>query len=78
MSFLKILLLLFLVNLNATLTKGDRDISEILLNEAKNFAGTQRGIDMVYGSLDFNLSNSDALYELSLRNDIPLLDKFIY
>ncbi|AYE36636.1 hypothetical protein DB313_04145 [Borrelia turcica IST7] len=75
MSFLKILLLLFVVNLNATLSKGDRDISEILLNEAKNFAGTQRGIDMVYGSLDFNLSNSDALYELSLRNDIPLLDR---
>ncbi|UER67931.1 hypothetical protein LKV13_04050 [Borrelia sp. BU AG58] len=75
MNFLKIFLLLPLVNLNAFLSKGDRDVSRILLNEAKSFAGTQRGIDMVYGSLDFDLRNSDALYELSLRDDIALLDR---
>ena len=75
MNFLKIFFLLSLVNLNAVLSEGDRDISKILLNEAKSFKGTQRGIDMVYGSLDFDLSNSDALYELSLRDDISLLDR---
>ncbi|WKC58322.1 hypothetical protein [Borrelia sp. P9F1] len=75
MNFLKIFLLLSLMNLNAVLSEGDRDISKILLNEAKSFTGTQRGMDMVYGSLDFDLSNSDALYELSFRDDISLLDR---
>ncbi|QMU99534.1 hypothetical protein F0310_03935 [Borrelia sp. A-FGy1] len=75
MSFLKIFFLFSLINLNAALSKGDWDISKILLNEAKNFADTQRGMDMIYGSLDFNLNNSDALYELSLSDDILLLDR---
>ncbi|AHH10987.1 Hypothetical protein BCO_0036500 [Borrelia coriaceae ATCC 43381] len=76
MVVLKIIFLfLFLVNLNASLKGIHKDISEILLVNAKNFDGTQRGLDMLYGSLEFNLRNSDSLYELSLRDDISLLDK---
>ncbi|ETZ18995.1 hypothetical protein BDCR2A_00968 [Borrelia duttonii CR2A] len=76
MVVLKIVLLfLIFVNLNANLNKRDEDISKILLLESKSFNGTQRGLDMLYGSLEFNLKNSDSLYELSLRNDISLLDR---
>ncbi|AJW73567.1 hypothetical protein [Borrelia hermsii] len=76
MVVLKIMfLLLFLVNLDAKLKERDKDISEILFIKAKSFDGTQRGLDMIYGSLEFNLKNSDSLYELSLRNDISLLDR---
>ncbi|AWG43137.1 hypothetical protein CR532_04155 [Candidatus Borreliella tachyglossi] len=70
------LLLLCVASLSANLnTEGDINISKILFNEAINFAGTQRGLNMLYGSLDFNLRNSDSLYELSLRSDISLLDR---
>lgn len=79
MVVLKIMfLLLFLVNLDAKLKERDKDISEILFIEAKSFDGTQRGLDMLYGSLEFNLKNSDSLYELSLRNDISLLDRIYF
>ncbi|AHH08759.1 hypothetical protein baBA2_000789 [Borrelia anserina] len=76
MGVLKIIfLVLSLANLNAGLKDINNHISEILFIEAKNFAGTQRELDMLYGSLEFNLKNSDSLYRLSLRNDISLLDR---
>ncbi|UPA12431.1 hypothetical protein [Borrelia venezuelensis] len=79
MVILKIMFLFFFLvslnDLNASLNHRDKDISDILFIEAKDFDGTQRGLDMLYGSLEFNLRNSDSLYELSLRNDISLLDK---
>ncbi|WP_024653264.1 hypothetical protein [Borrelia persica] len=76
MVVLKIVFLfLFFVNLNANLNKRDEDISRILLRESKIFGDIQRSLDMLYSSLEFNLGNSDSLYELSLRNDISLLDR---
>ncbi|QFI14879.1 hypothetical protein QIA37_04565 [Borrelia sp. CA_690] len=76
MFYLKIGFILFIsINLGAVLTKEDEDISSILFNESKNFPNFQKGNDLIYGSLDFNLLASDSLYELSLKEDIPLIDR---
>ncbi|WP_373584765.1 hypothetical protein [Borreliella afzelii] len=75
MFHLKMGLILFIsINLNAVLVKEDEDISNILFNESKNFSNFQKGNDLIYGSLDFNLA-SDSLYELALKEDIALIDR---
>ncbi len=75
MFHLKMGLILFIsINLNAVLVKEDEDISNILFNESKNFSNFQKGNDLIYGSLDFNLA-SDYLYELALKEDIALIDR---
>nr|WP_267914950.1 hypothetical protein [Borreliella garinii] len=76
MFYLKMGLILFIsINLYAVLIKEDEDISSILFNESKNFSNFQKGKDLIYGSLDFNLLSSDSLYELALKEDIALIDK---
>ncbi|WP_301409838.1 hypothetical protein [Borreliella tanukii] len=76
MFYLKMGLIFFIsINLGAALIKEDEDISSILFNESKNFSNFQKGIDLIYGSLDFNLLASDSLYELALKEDIALIDK---
>ncbi|EEF82198.1 hypothetical protein [Borreliella valaisiana] len=76
MFYLKIGLILFIsINLDAISVKEDEDISSILFNESKNFSNFQKGIDLIYGSLDFNLLASDSLYELALKEDVALIDK---
>ncbi|WNY68964.1 hypothetical protein [Borreliella lusitaniae] len=76
MFYLKMGLILFIyINLNAILIKEDEDISNILFNESKNFSNFQKGNDLIYGSLDFNLLASDSLYELALKEDVALVDK---
>ncbi|WP_151073674.1 hypothetical protein [Borreliella turdi] len=76
MFYLKMGLILFIsINLNAALIKEDEDISSILFNESKNFSNFQKGSDLIYGSLDFNLLASDSLYELALKEDIALIDR---
>ncbi|WKC79233.1 hypothetical protein QIA30_04545 [Borreliella turdi] len=76
MFYLKMGLILFIsINLNAALIKEDEDISRILFNESKNFSNFQKGSDLIYGSLDFNLLASDSLYELALKEDIALIDR---
>ncbi len=76
MFYLKMSLILFIsINLYAVLIKEDEDISSILFNESKNFSNFQKGKDLIYGSLDFNLLSSDSLYELALKEDIALIDK---
>ncbi len=77
MFYLKMGLILFISinHLYAVLIKEDEDISSILFNESKNFSNFQKGKDLIYGSLDFNLLSSDSLYELALKEDIALIDK---
>ncbi|MCD2373313.1 hypothetical protein LRB46_04960, partial [Borreliella burgdorferi] len=76
MFCLKMGFILFIsINLYAISVKEDEDISSILFNESKNFSNLQKGNDLIYGSLDFNLLASDALYELSLKENVALTDK---
>ncbi len=76
MFYLKMGFILFIsINLYAISVKEDEDISSILFNESKNFSNLQKGNDLIYGSLDFNLLASDALYELSLKENVALTDK---
>ncbi|BCR22198.1 hypothetical protein [Borrelia sp. HM] len=70
--------LLFLMRLNASLRELDEDISKILFLKAKNIYGSTisyKGLDVIYSSLEFNVINSDSLYELSLKDCIPVLDR---
>ncbi|SCW26370.1 hypothetical protein SAMN02983004_00054 [Borreliella japonica] len=76
MFYLKMGLILFIsINLEAALIEEDEGISSILFNEYKNFSDFQKGNDLIYGSLDFNLLASDSLYELALKEDIDLIDR---
>ncbi|WNY65305.1 hypothetical protein [Borreliella carolinensis] len=76
MFYLKVMFILFIsINPYAISAKEDEDISNILFNESKNFSNLQKGNDLIYGSLDFNLLSSDSLYELSLKKNVSLANK---
>ena len=82
MVILKIMFfLLSLMRLDTNLRELNEDISKILFLKAKDIYGSTifyKGLDVIYSSLESNVINSDSLYELSLKDCIPLLDRIYF